>query len=137
MKYCQLIFGFLFLIFAGLNAEWIEISENYDKEIFEFDSGDYSNIQVDFNLKGYEKKTIFHKDNDYLKITVPDENRKMEVGKPDLPVYSRLFMIPDEGEVFLQVEYGTVELIENVELFPVQDYDDKEIGSDQDLILDQ
>ncbi|MDP8204627.1 MAG: hypothetical protein P9L95_08870, partial [Candidatus Tenebribacter mawsonii] len=86
----------LSLLVSLLAATWVEIDANTGLQVFDHASSGKEYTEVNFSLNGYELETVRENDLDYKKITYWKEGNSLDVGKPDLPKFTRLIAIPDE-----------------------------------------
>ncbi len=118
----SLIYIIFLAIDIFLSAAWIDIPENSRKSLFECDREDLNMVGIDFSLDGYEMKTVDEKGETYQQISYPNEGKLLEIGKPDLPRFSRLVTIPDAGEVSIEILSRNEELISEMNIYPLQDF---------------
>ncbi|HHE38816.1 MAG TPA: hypothetical protein ENL20_09630 [Candidatus Cloacimonetes bacterium] len=118
----KVLFFLLFLfVIVFLSSEWISIPENTHKELFEHISGDRDALEIGFSLNGYEQKTISEQGKVYQEISYFNEGEFLEIGKPDLPRFTRLVAIPNQGEASLEILSYEDEIISNINIFPQQE----------------
>ncbi len=110
---------FMFFIVLSLSAEWIEV--NRDGEMFAHTSYGLAETEVNFSLPGYELETVREDGVEYQKIGYQFEGELLEVGKPDLPCFTRLIAIPNQGEVNLRVLDYQEETISDILIYPQQE----------------
>ena len=93
----KIIFSGLVSLFSlsVLFAEWIEIAGNKTSEMFEHRMTAIELTEVNFSLPGYDLEIVNENGVEYHKISYWNEGRIVEIGKPDLPVISRLVAIPE------------------------------------------
>ena len=103
-------------------SNWIEISENSEKDLFECVSSNSNETQVKFSLPGYQMETITENGEKYQKITYWNEGEFTEVGKPNLPRFSRFIAIPDEGSVTVEVMGYEDEILSDIIIYPKQPF---------------
>ncbi|RLC51536.1 MAG: hypothetical protein DRI23_04810 [Candidatus Cloacimonadota bacterium] len=115
-----MILVFLVLI-SSINAEWINIEQNSDEELFEFVSYGLEKTDLEFKLDGYEQKVIYENGNEYKQIDYKNEGKFLEFGMPDLPRFTRMIAIPDYGTTNVTVTYFEEEMIENILIYPIQE----------------
>jgi hypothetical protein len=129
---------FLFLIItAFLFADRVEISENSNRELFEYVSYGIGSTEVNFALDGYEIETVKNEGIEYQKISYWNEGEFIEIGKPALPRFSRLIAIPDAGNVEFDVIYTEEEIIRNVNVFPSQNLQSESQPADNEFMIDE
>ena len=102
MKRNLIILILIFSLFQ-LWGEWVDIAVNRDAELFEHTSFGKELTEVHFSLPGYEIETVTENGIDYQKITYWNEGELLEIGKPDLPVFSRLIAIPNSGTATVEI----------------------------------
>jgi Peptidase family C25/Propeptide_C25/HYDIN/CFA65/VesB-like, Ig-like domain/FlgD Ig-like domain len=100
---------------------WNEIPHNADKPLFDHTSYRKESTTINFSLNGYEKESITVEGIEYQKIFVPNEGDFVEVGKPDLPCFTRLIAIPNTGTPRLEILNFEEEIISNVIVYPRQE----------------
>ncbi len=112
----------LVLLFS-INAfsNWVEIPENTAKDLFEHINLSDANLAITFSLNGYDMESIDEKGYKYQKISYINEGEFIEVGKPDLPRFTRFVVIPDQGEVTFDIINFEEELIPNITVYPQQE----------------
>ena len=104
-----------------LTAEWIDLDQNSEKELFEFVSHSLDITDLEFNLDGYEQKAIFKNGTEYQQIDYKDEGKFLDFGLPDLPRFTRMIAIPDNGIINYEINYLEEEIVENVLIYPIQE----------------
>ncbi|MBN2460136.1 MAG: hypothetical protein JXB60_00905, partial [Candidatus Cloacimonetes bacterium] len=90
MKMERILVFSLLLIVVTLPAEWIAISPDRSQELFTCEPADLATATVTFTLDGYELENIEQEGLRYSRISYGNEGRILEVGKPDLPCFTRL-----------------------------------------------
>ncbi len=90
-----------------LNGEIIKIEKNSGRESVEYSSQDPSRIEISFNLLEYELEKITAESSVYSNYKIPGESELLLEGKPNLPVVTRLFVIPDAGDIEVAVNLVT------------------------------
>ncbi len=112
----------LFVLLFSINAfsNWVEIPENTAKDLFEHINLSDANIEITFTLDGYEMESVDENGYKYQKISYFNEGEFIEVGKPDLPRFTRFVVIPDQGEVTFEIINFEEELISNITVYPQQ-----------------
>ncbi|MCK4694532.1 MAG: hypothetical protein KAT74_02155, partial [Candidatus Cloacimonetes bacterium] len=84
-----------------------------------------SQTEIRFSLNGYEIKNINANGKIFSRISYPDVGEFAEVGKPDLPRFTRLIAIPDEGEVSFEIIGLEDEIIPEMNIYPRQSLEDQ------------
>jgi hypothetical protein len=110
---------------SSLFSNWVEITENSNRNLFDHISNELSQTEINFSLNGYEIKNINANSINFSRISYPDEGEFVEVGKPDLPRFTRLIAIPDEGEVSFEIIGLEDEIIPEMNIYPRQSLEDQ------------
>ncbi|MDP8203483.1 MAG: C25 family peptidase propeptide domain-containing protein, partial [Candidatus Tenebribacter mawsonii] len=118
----KIIILLLVLLFSvSAYSAWVEIDANTGLQVFDHASSGKEYTEVNFSLNGYEIETVRENDLDYKKITYWKEGNSLDVGKPDLPKFTRLIAIPDEGSVSFEIINIEEEIIRNITIYPTQE----------------
>ncbi len=120
MKKGLLLILFL-LVIAGLSAEWIEVQNNQSTELFTCEQQDRSAAAIEFNLDGYDLDTVNYQGKDYARISHPDAGDLLEAGLPDLPVFTKALIIPDEGDATLTILSYETTIIPDITAYPEEE----------------
>ncbi|MFO7895611.1 MAG: C25 family cysteine peptidase [Candidatus Cloacimonadales bacterium] len=111
----------IFLVFViSLNADWISLQEVANQQLFSTDSRSLQTTEILFELDGFELEEIEEEGKVFTKISYPEAGEWLDVGKPDLPRFTRLIAIPASGGVELQVEAQEFEVRQDVAVYPRQ-----------------
>jgi uncharacterized cupredoxin-like copper-binding protein len=132
-----LVFFLFMIITAFLFADWVDISKNSNRELFNHVSYRIGSTEVNFALDGYEVETIDVEGVEYKKISYWNEGEFVEIGKPALPRFSRLIAIPDAGNVEFDIIYTEEEIISNVNIFPHQNLQSESQPADNEFVIDE
>lgn len=97
------IFLMILALTTMLQAEYIDFEQNANKAMVNYNSNSLNEIEIKFNLKGYEHEIKNVNGLEYSQITIPQEGSTMATEKPELPSVTRLFAIPAVGEVSFQI----------------------------------
>ncbi|MBT5419709.1 MAG: hypothetical protein HOK80_02380, partial [Candidatus Cloacimonetes bacterium] len=111
----------LLLFVSLLTATWVEVSENNGSQVFDHTSFGKEYTEVNFSLNGYDIETVRENEIDYKKITYWKEGNSLDVGKPDLPKFTRLIAIPNEGTVSFEIINIEEEVIRDITIYPTQE----------------
>jgi len=134
MKKILALFIYSIICFSGF-AEWIEIPENSRKPLFDHIENNSESIRLEFSLNGYEQENITERGVVYQKISYRNEGEFLEIGKPDLPEFSRLVVIPDEGELSFEIISIEYEIITDIIVYPQQRLQVESQPIDQEFII--
>ena len=111
----------LILFTMMLTAEWINIPENSKKNIFEHVRGENEAIEISFALNGFEMEEISEREEIFQKISYFNEGEFLEIGKPDLPRFTRLVAIPNEGTVSIDIISSDYDVLTDMNIYPRQE----------------
>ena len=109
----------LILFYSFLFSDWIEIDANQEK-LFECRASNLEQTELHFTLDGYEIESIEKNGKTYQRISYTNEGEFIDVGKPDLPCFSRLVAIPNQGDVSIEVTSFDKEVISDITIYPRQ-----------------
>jgi Peptidase family C25/Propeptide_C25/HYDIN/CFA65/VesB-like, Ig-like domain len=115
-----IVFCFLIFSLTNLFSNWVEIEQNVNQQLFDHSSYGKESTIINFSLTGYEQETISVDGTEYQKITIPYEGDFVEIGKPDLPCFTRLIAIPNSGTPRLEIVGFDEEIISDITVFPRQ-----------------
>jgi Peptidase family C25/Propeptide_C25/HYDIN/CFA65/VesB-like, Ig-like domain len=128
-------------LLVGLNAilfaDWVSITENADASLFEHRSDGIEATDIQFELNGYEIEDIIEEGVSYKKITYNDEGRFLEFGKPDLPRFTRMYAIPDEGGVRFEITNIEEEIVSDITIYPIQELKSESQPNRNVFIIDE
>jgi len=127
----------LILSFFSSYAEWVNISENQSNKLFTEISSESNLAQIQFTLSGYENEKITCNGVDFQKFSYFNEGEFLEIGKPDLPRFSRLIAIPDESDVSVSIEKSDFFILENIEVYPRQNLQSESRENDRSFVIDE
>ncbi|MCF7911311.1 MAG: hypothetical protein K9M99_02185 [Candidatus Cloacimonetes bacterium] len=108
------------LMIWSLQAEWISL-QNSDSNTFNCENSDRNNTELSFQLNGYEIETITKAGEKYLQISHPGEGDLLQIGKPDLPVFTTLVAISGTGTPQLCYQVLNNSILSDVMIFPRQE----------------
>ncbi|MCF7920402.1 MAG: T9SS type A sorting domain-containing protein [Candidatus Cloacimonetes bacterium] len=120
MKRSMLFVVLAMLLSATLWSAWVNIP-NADENLVNYVQLERSNISLDFSLDGYDAEQITESGYAYTRISYPEEGKILAIGMPDLPVFTRLIAVPDQGEVSLTVTSSDFETISNIIVYPQEE----------------
>ncbi len=122
----------LLLVVMALNAEWIEIRSNQSADLYTCEQQDRSAAAIEFNLNGYELDTVSYQGKDYARISHPDAGDLLEAGLPDLPVFTKALIIPDEGDATITILSFEKTVIPDLTIYP-----EEEMHHDNEGVVDR
>ncbi len=100
----------LISVVSILSAAWIE-TEGASTAILECQYSNQNETVVEFHLDGYELEEIKEDGETWQKLSHPEEGELLEIGKPDIPVFSKLLAIPEDAEfeiIISEIEEMTI-----------------------------
>jgi hypothetical protein len=110
---------FILALFVSLSADWVEVSGQTD--LFEVNSSrTLDETTINFQLDGYEAKLINQDGVDYTQISYKRESEIIDEGMPDLPRFTRIIAIPNNGDVEIVVNDYKSKKISDVVVYPRQ-----------------
>ena len=121
----------------SLYADWVDIPENAGKKLFEHTSYGKESTDIRFSLNGYKIETIVENNENYKKISYWNEGEFVEIGKPDLPRFSRLIAIPNEGEVSFAINFFEDYFITDVNIYPRQSLKSESRINSREFVIDE
>ena len=133
------IIGLCFLIFSYTNvfSNWVEIEQNVNQQLFDHISYGKESITINFSLAGYDQESISVGGIEFQKILVSNEGDFVEVGKPDLPFFTRLIAIPDRGIPRLEILGYEETIISDIIVYPRQQLKSESQPNRNDFLLDE
>jgi Peptidase family C25/Propeptide_C25/FlgD Ig-like domain len=109
----------LLLMAISLQGVWQNVNEtNTDR----YSCNQLDNItQITFQLDGYELESLSRSGKEWQKISHPQGNSLLETGMPDLPQFTTMIAIPNQGSVELEYTVIPGETLSNISIFPSQE----------------
>ena len=135
MKFCCTLIV-VFCVFS-LFADWIQVSENTQQELFEINPIASKTMELQFVLDGYESEEITINNQEYTKISYQNEGQILEIGKPDLPVFTRFLTIPVEGNVTYEIIQSDHIIISDVNVFPQQNLRSESKPANSEFVINE
>lgn len=108
------------LMIWSLQASWVSLQSS-ESNLFNCESSDRSITELNFQLDGYEIETLEKAGQEYLQISHPEEGDLLQIGKPDLPVFTTLVAITGTGTPQLSYEVLNSSTLSDVTIFPRQE----------------
>ncbi len=107
------------LITISLFAEWVDVNES--SELFEANSTrSLDTTTISFMLDGYNLESVEENGIEFSKISHENEGRIIQEGMPDLPRFTRLVAIPDQGEISYKILNSNSETVQDINVYPRQ-----------------
>lgn len=103
-----------------LLADWIALDDYNNQHKFQVTDENSQYLEVAFKLDGYESKIIQTERGTFTEISYPGSGEFLEVGKPDLPRFSKLISVPANGSVSIEILDTDYTTIENMKIYPQQ-----------------
>jgi hypothetical protein len=119
IKKIFLIFA-LILSFAFIYAEWIEINGDSEQELFGHVSNGIASTAIHFSLDGYDIESVLENGEKYQKITYQNEGSFLDFGYPDLPRFTRMYAIPNDGGVRYEISSQQEIMVSDITVYPIQ-----------------
>ena len=128
---------FLIIGLTNLFSIWNNIPQNSGIKLFEAETVDLNITELSFSLDGYETETKLENEKNYQRISYWNEGEFVDVGKPDLPRFTRLIAIPAQGEITYQITSISEEVIQDVTVYPRQSLISESQRQDNDFIINE
>ena len=133
----NLIFLIILFSLIQLSGEWIDITENRGAKLFEHTSYGRELTEVHFSLPGYEIEAVTENGETYQKLSYWNEGEILEIGKPDLPCFTRLIAIPNTGNASVEVLGYEEEIHSNMIVYPQQELQSESQPLRTDFTMDE
>ena len=117
MKNGILLFALL-LVTVTLSSNWVELTQELSGELFECEQQTRGAAEVEFTLDGFELTEKVYNGENYILIDYPDAGELLEVGMPDLPVFTQALIIPDQGDAVLEILSYEMQEFKDVTVYP-------------------
>ncbi|MDP8211076.1 MAG: C25 family cysteine peptidase [Candidatus Stygibacter australis] len=115
------IFAVYMLMGIFLFGAWVSIPVNDGAEVIGYTQAGRGNISLEFNLDGYEMEQVVKFGNSFNKISYPEEGKILDIGMPNLPVFTRLIAIPDEGTSTLIITSSNSHIVKDITVYPQEE----------------
>lgn len=117
----SLLIALVLMLSMILWGAWVELPNDEGTELIEYQQLQRSDITLQFNLDGYNIEDISRDGIDYSKISYDDEGKILAIGMPDLPVFTRMIAIPDQGDVSITINSSKYEVINDIIVYPQEE----------------
>ncbi|MCF7911103.1 MAG: T9SS type A sorting domain-containing protein [Candidatus Cloacimonetes bacterium] len=111
----------IFLATWLLSASWVEVNGSNADSFYTCAQQGRSAASIEFNLDGYEISSKNHDGTDYTLITHPESGDLLETGMPDLPVFTKALIIPDQGDATLNIVSFNKTVLYDVLIYPEEE----------------
>ncbi|RLD54034.1 MAG: hypothetical protein DRJ01_18575, partial [Bacteroidetes bacterium] len=106
--------------YLNLLGKHITIKENSGEKLFNCISSNLTKTELQFSLDGYDLEKISEGKIIYDRISYWNEGKFINVGKPDLPRFSRLVAIPNQGNISAKVLTTHEKVLSSINIYPKQ-----------------
>jgi len=117
MKKNRLIIIILVLS-VSLAASWVEINSSSAEDLFICEQQTRSAAEIEFNLDGFELEKIDYGGERYSVIRHEKGGKLLETGMPDLPLFTKALVIPDQGISTLEVTSFDKQVFTDILVYP-------------------
>ncbi|HOZ83091.1 MAG TPA: C25 family peptidase propeptide domain-containing protein, partial [Bacteroidia bacterium] len=100
------------------NAEWVKITSDNPSKSAVIVSGTPDNTVMEISVSGFEKHRVKSLAGEYYTISSPEMTPRMEEGTPDLPKFALSVIIPDDGDMSLNIESIEELTFQNIQIAP-------------------
>ncbi len=117
----KLVILILIFISITLFSIRVEILDNAHKPLFENQYSDLKTTEIHFSLGEYETENISESGKNFQKISYWNEGELLEFGKPELPTFTRLIALPNEGAISVEMISYRKEVLSDILVYPQQE----------------
>ena len=136
MKGCimkkKIIFCLLFSLLIVLNAK--SVSNFMVDNIESVTNGTETELQ--FTIPDYEITEIEAEGNSFQRINTEGEGEYAQPGMPEVPCFSTLVAVPDQGRVCFKINGSEQSIIENITLYPRQSLQSESEQPNRAFVID-
>ena len=118
MKYGSIIIVSLLWVFLFAGNDQLLADSN----LFSYENQRDDDIIVNFETDDYDLQTISRNGQDYTKIIHESAVTFVEIGKPELPRFSKLISIPHGADVNIEIISMQERTISNIKPYPFQSF---------------
>jgi gingipain R len=119
MKSLNVILIIILCIGVSLSAQWKSISGPEDSPVtVNVLDDDASETVIEFNVAGYNEKSISIENNSYLTLSVPEASIFLEKGYPELPRVNRSIVIPNQAKMSIEIVEAIYDTMDGVLIAP-------------------
>jgi len=132
-KFCIVV---LISIAGLLSAAWVETGLTA-ANIMECEDSNSSETNIEFNLDGYELTSESLDGVDWSVLTHPEAGELLEIGKPDIPVFSKLVAIPADAKFSVEITEAREEIFRDIMIKPQGELILESEGGGESFTIDQ
>ncbi len=105
-----------------LLAEWVNLSETQSDNKFSTLRQTENELAIQFEFGGFEYEKISADGKDFFQIStpLPHSGTTLEIGKPQLPVFSTFIVLPDGMNATVELENSKSQIFDNLAIYPAQ-----------------
>lgn len=126
MKAISFVLSILFITTSFAQQKNVEISLNNDLNVFETSYSSFEKLDANLDINNFQFQAVQVKNKDFFQLRVNGYSKTNIVGKPELPVITRLIQIPEDATLeieninFEERIIKASEYINDLKLLPVQ-----------------
>ncbi|MCF7918953.1 MAG: hypothetical protein K9N06_03445 [Candidatus Cloacimonetes bacterium] len=117
----SLIISLLLLISISLMGRWVVTNQSQNPELFECEQQHSSVATIEFALDGFELEEKVYEGEKYTVISHDEAGELLDIGMPDVPVFTKALIIPDQGTADVEILSYDVQEFENVIIYPQEE----------------
>jgi hypothetical protein len=127
----------ILFVTSGLQAALQGSPDNSDASLFQSTAIGENSTTVSFLLGSYQLEEVTIDNRSFQQLTCPGATASIDLGKPELPVFTRLISIPDRGEVSFRINALDDEQLDNLIMYPAQSLQSESAAGSQLLDIDE
>ncbi|GAB4336367.1 MAG: hypothetical protein Kow0037_17550 [Calditrichia bacterium] len=135
MRYVLLVLLFCLIGLASA-GEYISLSPELSRPTVQLVSGDLTQMEAELRVPGIQIYDTTVAGVVYQRLQISEMGNSVEVGKPEVPVWVKLFGIANQGHFSAEVVDVQYRTIKNINLFPAQPQP-KRLGQKLPWTIDQ
>ena len=127
----SLILVIILLISISLMGRWIDVSQVQQSELFECEQQTRSAAEIEFALNGFELEEKVYDKETYSVISHSEAGKLLEIGMPDMPVFTKALIIPNQGNATLEIISYEQTVFTDILVYPQEELQqDNEVAKD-------
>ncbi|MCF7920565.1 MAG: hypothetical protein K9N06_11695 [Candidatus Cloacimonetes bacterium] len=111
----------LLMVTTLLMGRWIEIRPVQETELFSCDQESRGSATVEFTLDGFDLEEKVYAGDTYTVISHEGSGSLLEIGMPDLPVFTKALIIPGQGNATLEIISYEKRDFEHIVVYPQEE----------------